>query len=207
MTERQVSPALKKILEQDVKLTDRFVAYLLQFSSFKSLKIHCKMLEVSCDGIAWLATWVAFIWLLNSSDLHQMQVNMLIGLLLDIVVVALLKAFVRRRRPMPATDMLTIGPDKFSFPSGHASRAFYILVFFTHLYSLPIIFWMPLTAWAVSVVLSRLILKRHYILDVCAGALIGVVEALFLGLIWLSADSAAWFVGFLSEDKVFSEPN
>lgn len=136
-----------------------------------------------------------------------MQVNMLVGLLLDILIVAISKSFVRRRRPMPATDTLVIGPDKFSFPSGHASRAFYILVFFTKLYSLPIIFWMPITAWAVSVVLSRLILKRHYILDVLAGALIGIVEALFLGLIWISDDTAASIVGFLSEDKVFSEPN
>lgn len=136
-----------------------------------------------------------------------MQVNMLVGLLLDIVIVALLKAYVRRRRPMPATDTLVIGPDKFSFPSGHATRAFYVLVFFTKLFPLSIIFWMPITAWAVSVVLSRLILKRHYLLDVVAGSIIGILEALFLGLIWISDDSAASIIGFLSEDKVFSEPN
>lgn len=136
-----------------------------------------------------------------------MQVNMLVGLLLDIVIVALLKSYVRRRRPMPATDTLIIGPDKFSFPSGHATRAFYVLVFFTKLFPLPIIFWMPITAWTVSVVLSRLILKRHYILDVIAGSIIGILEALFLGLIWIGDDSAASIVGFLSEDKVFSEPN
>lgn len=136
-----------------------------------------------------------------------MQVNMLVGLLLDIVIVSLLKAYVRRRRPMPATDTLVIGPDKFSFPSGHATRAFYVLVFFTKLFPLSLIFWMPITAWAVSVVLSRLILKRHYLLDVVAGSIIGILEALFLGLIWIGDDSAASIVGFLSEDKVFSEPN
>lgn len=136
-----------------------------------------------------------------------MQVNMLVGLLLDIVIVSLLKAYVRRRRPMPATDTLVIGPDKFSFPSGHATRAFYVLVFFTKLFPLSIIFWMPITAWAVSVVLSRLILKRHYLLDVVAGSIIGILEALFLGLIWIGDDSAASIIGFLSEDKVFSEPN
>ncbi|KAH8408168.1 hypothetical protein KR222_005694, partial [Zaprionus bogoriensis] len=202
----EAPPALRTILEYDVKITDRFVSFLLQFASFKSLRIHCKFLEVSCDGIAWLSTWVAFIWLLNSRELYEMQANMMIGLLLDIVVVALLKAFVRRRRPMPATDTLTIGPDKFSFPSGHASRAFYVLVFFTQLYPLHIIFWMPITAWAVSVVISRLILKRHYVLDVLAGAAIGICEALFLALIWMSTDTAASIIGFLSEDKAFSEP-
>ncbi|XP_030241287.1 phospholipid phosphatase 6 [Drosophila navojoa] len=195
------SPTIKAITELDVKLTDRFVTYLLQFASFKSLRIHCKFLEISCDGIAWLCTWVAFIWLINSKSLYQMQVNMLLGLLLDIVVVAVLKALVRRRRPAAVKDSLVIGPDKFSFPSGHASRAFYVLTFFTKLHTLPVIFWMPMTAWAVSVVISRLILKRHFILDVSAGALIGICEALFIGLIWISEETAASFLGLITEDE------
>ncbi|EDV98874.1 phospholipid phosphatase 6 [Drosophila grimshawi] len=205
MKTAQQSPALQFILDQDVKLTDRFVSFLMRFATFKSLKIHCKFLEISCDGIAWLFTWTAFIWLLSSQELYQIQANMLIGLILDIVIVAVIKAFVRRRRPSPVTDSYAIGPDKFSFPSGHASRAFYVLTFFTQLHALPIIFWMPITAWAVSVVLSRLVLRRHFILDVCAGALIGILEAAFLGLIWLSSDSANYLIGFLSEDKILSE--
>lgn len=192
---------MKVITDLDVKLTDRFVTYLLQFASFKSLKIHCKFLEISCDGIAWLCTWVAFIWLINSKNLYQMQVNMLLGLLLDIVVVAVLKALVRRRRPAVVKDALVIGPDKFSFPSGHASRAFYVLIFFTKLHTLPIVFWMPMTAWAVSVVISRLILRRHFILDVIAGALIGICEALFIGLIWMSEEAAASLLGLITEDE------
>ncbi|EDW12318.2 phospholipid phosphatase 6 isoform X1 [Drosophila mojavensis] len=195
------SPAIKVLTDLDVKLTDRFVSYLLQFATFKSLKIHCKFLEISCDGIAWLCTWVAFIWLINSKNLYQMQVNMLLGLLLDIVVVAVLKALVRRRRPAVVKDALVIGPDKFSFPSGHASRAFYILIFFTKLHTLPVVFWMPMTAWAVSVVISRLILKRHFILDVSAGALIGICEALFIGLIWISEETSASLLGLITEDE------
>lgn len=130
-----------------------------------------------------------------------MQVNMLLGLLLDIVVVAVLKALVRRRRPAVVKDALVIGPDKFSFPSGHASRAFYILIFFTKLHTLPVVFWMPMTAWAVSVVISRLILKRHFILDVSAGALIGICEALFIGLIWISEETSASLLGLITEDE------
>lgn len=192
---------MKVIADLDVKTTERFVSFLLQFASFKSLKIHCKFLEISCDGIAWLCSWVAFIWLINSKNLYQMQVNMLLGLLLDIVVVAVLKALVRRRRPAAVKDALVIGPDKFSFPSGHASRAFYVLIFFTKLHTLPIIFWMPMTAWAVSVVISRLILKRHFILDVSAGALIGICEALFIGLIWISEETATSLLGLITEDE------
>lgn len=129
---------------------------------------------------------------------------MLFGLILDVVIVAVLKALVRRRRPVASKDMLTIGPDKFSFPSGHASRAFFVLLFFTKLYPVHFIFMMPVTAWAVSVAISRLILQRHYILDICAGAVIGILEALLVGLFWISEQSAFSIVGFVSDENVES---
>ncbi|XP_033150598.1 phospholipid phosphatase 6 [Drosophila busckii] len=207
MTKLKKSSILQLIAEQDIKLTNRFVHFLSQFSTFRSLRIHSKILEVSCNGIAWLVSWIIFIWLTSSQHLHQVQVNMLVGLLLDILIIAVLKSLARRRRPVDSKDMLTIGPDKFSFPSGHASRAFYVLFFFTKLITIPVICWMPITVWALSVVISRIILRRHYILDVIAGALIGICEALFLQIIWISDETAISIVGFLSEDKPFSEVN
>ncbi|XP_017042846.1 phospholipid phosphatase 6 [Drosophila ficusphila] len=198
------SPALKYLLEKDVQVSKHFVVAVSNLSFFKSLRIHSRFLEISCDGIAWFASWIAFIWLLSSKSLYQMQVNMLFGLVLDVIIVAVLKALVRRRRPVANKDMLTIGPDKFSFPSGHASRAFFVLLFFTKLYPLHIIFWMPITAWAVSVAISRLILQRHYVLDIFAGAAIGVLEALLVGLLWISEEAAFNVVGFLSEENVDS---
>ncbi|XP_002014382.2 phospholipid phosphatase 6 [Drosophila persimilis] len=192
------SRILKYMLEKDVQWTNYCVSLLSKYSFFKSLKINCKFLEISCDGIAWLITWTAFIWIMNSKALLQMQVNMLVGLILDIVVVAVLKSFVRRRRPVAIKDTLVIGPDKFSFPSGHASRAFYVLIFFTKLYSLNFVFLMPLTAWAVSVALSRLILQRHYMLDIFAGAIIGGLEARLLEFIWISETFAINIAGLVS---------
>ncbi|KAH8282345.1 hypothetical protein KR054_006938, partial [Drosophila jambulina] len=200
----QSSPALKFLLEKDVQVSKHFVVAVSNLSFFKSLRIHSRFLEISCDGIAWFASWIAFIWLLSSKDLYQMQVNMLFGLVLDVVVVAVLKALVRRRRPVASKDMMTIGPDKFSFPSGHASRAFFVLLFFAKLYPLHIVFLMPITAWAVSVAISRLILQRHYVLDICAGAVIGILEALIVGLFWISEKAAFDIVGFLSSENVDS---
>ncbi|KAH8260426.1 hypothetical protein KR026_011481, partial [Drosophila bipectinata] len=200
----QSSPALKYLLEKDVQLSKYFVVAVSNSTFFKSLKIHSRFLEISCDGIAWFASWIAFIYMFSSKNLYQMQVNMLFGLILDVVIVAVLKALVRRRRPVASKDMLTIGPDKFSFPSGHASRAFFVLLFFTKLYPVHFIFMMPVTAWAVSVAISRLILQRHYILDICAGAVIGVLEALIVGLFWISEQSAFNIVGFVSNENVES---
>lgn len=42
-----------------------------------------------------------------------MQMNMFLGLIIDIILVAVIKAFVRRRRPTINDDFMAIGPDKF----------------------------------------------------------------------------------------------
>ena len=110
------------------------------------------------------------------TSLKEAAVNLLIGLVLDIVIVAVLKAFTRRRRPaydvddqvfvlelsqfglpMCFTCLLTqyfqdnISPlvkvatvkivDKFSFPSGHATRATMLALLFTFLSPLPLLLW------------------------------------------------------------------
>lgn len=55
------------------------------------------------------------------------------GLIYDVMLVAFIKAFTRRNRPVGnQSDMfMARGPDKFSFPSGHASRAVWVALFFT----------------------------------------------------------------------------
>lgn len=44
---RNIPPLLVKILEIDVIATKKFVAFLLNFLSMRSLRTHCKILEVS----------------------------------------------------------------------------------------------------------------------------------------------------------------
>ncbi|XP_037960973.1 phospholipid phosphatase 6 [Teleopsis dalmanni] len=199
---KNTSGLLTKILEYDVKCTKNFVAFLLRFPSFKTMKVYSKYLEYSCNGILWLAMTIASIWLLNSKSYFQMQLNLLVGLIIDIILIAVCKAFVRRRRPSPCDDMLTLGPDKFSFPSGHASRAIFLLMFFIFLSPMSMIMWSPMIAWTASVCLSRLLLKRHFIVDVLAGMFIGVVEACFLSLIWINETSATNIIMNLSNDNV-----
>lgn len=129
--------------------------------------------------------------------------NLLFGLILDIIFVASIKAATRRRRPsIDDSTYLSINPDKFSFPSGHASRAFFILIFFTALEPLPLLFWPPMFAWAISVSLSRLLLYRHHILDVLAGVLLGILEAFLLSILWLGRDSSTWVMSWLSDENL-----
>lgn len=126
------------------------------------------------------------------------------GLITDIVFVGVLKAIFRRRRPSGNQPdmMVTIGPDVYSFPSGHVSRACYIAYFFLRLYPVHIFFQMPLLAWVFSVSASRILLRRHHLLDVFAGVLLGIVNALLISLIWLGEDSAVYIISFISDERI-----
>ncbi|XP_055628931.1 polyisoprenoid diphosphate/phosphate phosphohydrolase PLPP6 [Toxorhynchites rutilus septentrionalis] len=200
--DRKLPPALKKILALDVVLTKRFVSFMLNFVPFRSLRTHCKVLEYSCHGIAWLAGWLAFSWMIDKPDWYQMQVNLFIGLLTDIVMVAVVKAATRRRRPAVNDDPFCIGPDKFSFPSGHVSRGVYIVTFLTWLDPVSIVLWPPLLAWCVSLCLSRLLLYRHHILDVIGGICFGLFNAFLISLIWFDQESCIWIISHMTDEKI-----
>ena len=78
--------------------------------------------------------------------------------------------------------------DKFSFPSGHATRATMLALLFTLLSPLPLLLWIPFLAWAAAVAVSRVLLGRHHILDVVAGVIIGAIEAVILSMLWRSEE-------------------
>jgi membrane-associated phospholipid phosphatase len=57
---------------------------------------------------------------------------------------------------MDQQDMLmTYGVDKFSFPSGHASRAVAVAFFFLWLYPLHPVLSLPVLAWSLATAASR----------------------------------------------------
>ncbi|KAF5280557.1 hypothetical protein FQR65_LT00308 [Abscondita terminalis] len=204
MDKRKVPESIRQILELDKHYTQKFVLWANQFLPFRSLKIHYKVLEISCHGIPWFACWMAFMWIYTNDSIVQMQINMLLGLLLDIIFIVILKAYVRRRRPMANTDDMLgqMGPDKFSFPSGHASRAVFVVYFFVYLYPLSILTYPPLLAWATSICISRILLNRHHLLDVACGILLGAFEGWLMGWLWLSQESSLWMWSFLSDEKL-----
>lgn len=120
------------------------------------------------------------------------------------IFIAILKAYVRRRRPVDNKDdqLGKFGPDKFSFPSGHASRSVFVAFFFIYLYTAPIVLWPSLLAWASSVCVSRVLMQRHYILDVLAGIALGIFEGFLLCLLWIPEDTATWIMNSLSDEKL-----
>uniref|UniRef100_A0A8D9B9Q0 Inactive phospholipid phosphatase 7 n=1 Tax=Cacopsylla melanoneura TaxID=428564 RepID=A0A8D9B9Q0_9HEMI len=202
---RHVPGIIRGILKFDVYTTEKFCKLVDRFFPGRYYRKYYKMLEYTCHGIPWISCWLIFIWLVWSPSLFQMQINFLIGLLLDILLVALLKAYTRRARP-PSNkpDMIgSVGPDKFSFPSGHVSRAVYIAFFFLYLHPFVNFFLRaPLLSWVTSLAASRILLRRHYILDVLGGFVLGLLEACFISYVWLGKDTCQWLVTFLSDEKM-----
>ncbi|CAG9812266.1 unnamed protein product [Chironomus riparius] len=199
---RVVPPFLKNILKKDVELTKKFVAHCLNFVQIRSFKNHCKFLEWSCHGVVWLAGLIAFTYIMGNSKLHEMEVNLFVALIIDIFAVAIIKAITRRRRPAINDDPFCIGPDMYSFPSGHASRSSMLLLFFMFLYSFPVLFWPPLVAWWLAICVSRLLLYRHHILDVFGGIILGFFEAFVMALIWIGPEASTEFVRWISDERV-----
>ncbi|XP_067625504.1 polyisoprenoid diphosphate/phosphate phosphohydrolase PLPP6 isoform X3 [Eurosta solidaginis] len=191
---------MDKILKQDELWTKNLVTFVLKHIPYKKIHFYSKCLEISCNGIAWLSCWIAFIWVFNWESYYELQLNVLFGLILDIIIIAVLKAICRRRRPSVTTDMYTLGPDQFSFPSGHASRAIFLLMFFVVLHPVHALLRMPIVSWALSVCLSRILLSRHYILDVVGGMAVGVFEALVITLFWISQSTAANIINYVTND-------
>lgn len=124
------------------------------------------------------------------------------GLIVDIVAIAVIKSLVRRKRPSGNQDDMLgqLGPDKYSFPSGHASRSVFVTIFFLHLVPVPIIFWPSILAWCVAVCFSRILLERHHILDVLGGVALGWIISCIVCMMWVSDDTAHWYMSFLTDE-------
>ena len=104
--------------------------------------------------------------------------------------------------------LLTVGPDKFSFPSGHATRAVALALFFGIDHPPPVVgsvVALPLlTGWALAVCLSRVLLGRHHALDVGGGIAIGWMEWMIAAQLAVSAEAAEGLRQYMFDDDPWS---
>lgn len=146
---------------------------------FHALRLICKAFEWSGHGVLWLVC-IGFMILTekNYSSIFFYK-TVFIGLIFDLIVIAFLKLSFARQRPSYNEGDLPLSASKidgFSFPSGHATRAFMLYVLFLNDFmgfdSLANI----VLLWSVILGYSRIALGRHYISDVVVGALVGLGE-------------------------------
>lgn len=178
--------SLRSLLELDARFSDQLrvaekPGLLRNFSAF---------LAHSGDSWFW-AVALIILWLISSPLWKQWAVVEFFGILGLAGVVLAIKFLVRRERPKGEWGGIYRNTDPHSFPSGHAARAFLIAVLTSALAPL----WLAaaLWIWAPLVALARVAMGVHYLSDVVAGAVLGIIVAL-IGLqiyppmiIWLTA--------------------
>lgn len=190
------------LLMWDKTLTGRLAVCSSADSSWGRLRPLTRLLEYSGHGIPWFAGVLAALLASHQIDLQQRLLNFFCALLLDVLVISLIKAFVQRQRPVHnGTDQVVWSVDKFSFPSGHASRATLVASFVLVQFD---VCWvgMATVLWAAIVCLSRVMLGRHHVSDVFCGAVIGVCEYLLMDWsnAWLTADTCAHLILPIQEE-------
>ncbi len=143
----------------------------------------------SGDSWFWGAALV-LVWLVSSPFWKQWAIVVLAGISVLAAVVMALKFLIRRRRPEGDWGGIYRNTDPHSFPSGHAARAFLIAILATGLG--PAWAALALWLWAPLVSLARVAMGVHYISDIAAGSVVGIL----FGLIVLQVQQPflAWLI-------------
>ena len=110
------------------------------------------------------------------------------GLVVAEIVVVVIKMCIRRPRPPGESGMIYRRADPFSFPSGHAARATMLCILAIVLG--PAAAALGITVWSPFMIVSRIAIGIHYVFDVLAGILLGVL--LSFGLLELAPLFTSW---------------
>lgn len=161
---------MKNAFRLDLKLAEHanFVEDHPLLQKFLQLVSH------SCDSWYWLIG-IVLLWLVGSQQAKYYALNLAAGLGLLAVFVLGLKFLIKRPRPEGEWGQIYRITDPHSFPSGHAARAVAIAIMASLMGSLPgwavALIWI----WAILVGYSRVALRLHYLSDVIAGWLVGLI--------------------------------
>ncbi|MDX1378119.1 MAG: phosphatase PAP2 family protein [Anaerolineales bacterium] len=129
----------------------------------------------SGDSWFWAIALIA-LWAGGDSFWKKWAVVQFVGISLLAALVLSIKFLVRRKRPEGEWGGIYRNTDPHSFPSGHAARSFLIAVVASGLgpSGAAVALWI----WAPLVALARVAMGVHYVSDVLAGAILGIVAAL-----------------------------
>ncbi|KAG7316700.1 hypothetical protein KOW79_020241 [Hemibagrus wyckioides] len=194
-----ISVALSSLLAVDLWLSKRLGVCACEEASWGSARPLMKLVEISGHGIPWLIGAAYCMYKSDSAAGQEVMLNLLMALVLDLVLVAIVKAVVRRRRPAHnRMDMFaTFSVDRYSFPSGHATRAAMCARFLLAHLVLAAPLRVLVMLWAVFVGLSRVLLGRHNVTDVAFGFFMGYCQYNLVEALWLSPATLQSMMGQL----------
>ena len=163
------------MIDAILKIDHKLSARLLIPQENKFLRSAAAFFAHSGDSWFWVAG-LFIIWLAAKGDWHATSALLAGSIIFQACFVLAIKLLIRRRRPEGEWGEIYRKTDPHSFPSGHAVRACMLamMAWGLHLYPL---FWI-LIVWAPLVSLARVALGVHYLVDVVAGWLLGILIAL-----------------------------
>lgn len=175
----------KSILELDARLSDQ-----LRVAEKPGL-LRSIAIFFAHSGDSWFwAVALILLWFVSQKFWKDWSVLEFTGIAVLAVFVLAVKFIVRRQRPEGEWGGIYRNTDPHSFPSGHAARAFLIATIATALG--PAWLAVALWVWAPLVALARVAMGVHYLSDIVAGAILGVIVAL------LGMQFAPWILSVAS---------
>ena len=175
----------RSILELDARLSDR-LRVAEQPGLLRALAVF-----FAHSGDSWFwALGLILLWRFGDSFWKQWALVQVAGIAALIVAVLTIKFTVRRRRPEGEWGGIYRNTDPHSFPSGHAARAFLIAALALGLGP----GWLAilLCIWAPLVALARVSMGVHYLSDILAGVILGIVVG------WFGLQAAPAFLAWLA---------
>ncbi|HSL43321.1 MAG TPA: phosphatase PAP2 family protein [Anaerolineales bacterium] len=162
---------MNSILELDARLSNQ----MRVAEKPGALRAIAVFFAHSGDSWFWAIGLIAM-WISGNSFWREWAAVQLGSISVLAALVLLIKFRVRRQRPVGEWGRIYRNTDPHSFPSGHAARAFLIATIASGLG--PAWLAMSLWIWAPLVALARVAMGVHYLSDIVAGALFGIVVAL-----------------------------
>lgn len=163
--------SFRSILELDARLSDK----MRVAEKPGILRSFAVFFAHSGDSWFWAVALVA-LWASGDSFWKKWAVVQFVSICVLIVLVMSTKFLVRRKRPEGEWGGIYRNTDPHSFPSGHAARSFLIAVVAAGLGPVGLAF--VLCVWAPLVALARVSMGVHYVSDIVAGAVLGIIVAL-----------------------------
>jgi len=161
---------LRSVLELDARLSDQ-MRVAEKPGALRSISVF-----FAHSGDSWFwALGLFAIWIRGNSFWKEWAVVQLAGISLLAALVMSIKFLVRRRRPEGEWGSIYRNTDPHSFPSGHAARSFFIATVATGLGPewLAIVLWV----WVPLVSIARVAMGVHYVSDIAAGGILGIIFA------------------------------
>jgi undecaprenyl-diphosphatase len=141
------------------------------------LRRLASLLAHSGDSWFWLLG-LGLLWWLGPESARPTVVVYVLGIFLTAGLVFAIKFTVRRQRPEGEWGSIYRSTDPHSFPSGHAARATMLSILGIGLG--PTWLGVMLLIWAPLVGLARVAMGVHYLSDVLAGMLLGLVVGMLI---------------------------